>query len=276
MPAFLRQFAVAAVALISAGCFSSQTVIKVHADGSGTIEQTNLVNATMLSMAAGMAKSMTGDKGQSGDAMPKPEDLFTEDQLRKQADEFGIGVKYVSSERVTQGELQGAKATYSFEKVEGLTVGGSQIRNGSMPSGAPAPRMRFALSSEAGQNRLTVTFPDPQPGEAPSSASPSAAQTQQIPPEALALVKPMFEGARVGIEVEVDGRIVGTNAPASSGSRATLLEVDFGELLSDPSKLQALQALKPGIDFATVKRTLEGVKGVKMPAEPKVTIDFAR
>ena len=46
---------VAAVAALSAGCFQSETVIRVKADGTGTIEQTNLANKEMLGMAAGMA-----------------------------------------------------------------------------------------------------------------------------------------------------------------------------------------------------------------------------
>ena len=37
---------------------------------------------------------------------------------------------------------------------------------------------------------------------------------------------------------------------------ATLFAVDFGELLSDPSKLAALQTLRPGVDFDTVRKTL--------------------
>jgi hypothetical protein len=99
---------------------------------------------------------------------------------------------------------------------------------------------------------------------------------QDIPPEAMAMVRSMFEGARLSVDVEVEGRIVKTNAPATTGGRATLIEVDFGQLLSDPSRLQALQSLKPGTDFETVRKTLDGAKGVKIPLTSPVTIDFTK
>ena len=72
-------------------CFSSQTVIKLRPDGSGTIEQTNLVNTAMIGMAAGMAKSMAGDKAAAARQLPKTDDLFSEEQLKKQAAQLGDG-----------------------------------------------------------------------------------------------------------------------------------------------------------------------------------------
>jgi len=266
-------------AMCSAACFSSQTVLKLHPDGTGTIEQTNLVNTAMIGMASGMAKSMGGENAEGGNLPVKPEELFSEDQLKKQADQMGKNVRFVSSERLTNGAMQGAKAIYAFDRIEDVTVGSSMKVSGDDASVNPsASRIQFALAPNGAQKRLTVTFPDPKPTDtpAPSGAAPAASERPQIPPEAFAMVKSMFDGARMSIDVEVDGPIISTNAPASSGSRATLVEVDFGELLSDPSKLQMLQTLKPGVDFATVRKTLEGVKGVKMPAQPTVTIDFGK
>jgi hypothetical protein len=275
---FLRLVAVFVVTLSSTACFSSQTVIKLRPDGSGTIEQTNLVNASMLGMASGMAKSVGGEQAQGAGTDVKPDDLFSEEQLKKQAERLGTGVRFVSSERLTEGAMQGARAVYAFDRIDDVSLGSRGARRDG-PGGSAAPEMQFALTPQPGnQSRLTVTFPERKTAADPALATeaPAPQAAPQIPPEAFAMVKSMFEGARMTVNVEVDGRIVGTNAPASSGSRATLVEVDFGELLSDPTKLQALQTLKPGADFATVRKTLEGVKGVKMPTEPTVTIDFAR
>jgi hypothetical protein len=233
----------------------------------------------MIGMAAGMAK-MGGDQTQGVEIPTNTDDLFSEEQLKKQADQMGTGVRYVSSERLTQGAMQGAKAIYAFDRIENVSVGSTMRMNGDgAEMTGSGSRMQFALAPQQGaQQRLTVTFPQPDASGAAATATPTPAApaAPQIPPEAFAMVKSMFEGARMGIDVEVDGRIISTNAPASSGARATLVEVDFAELLSDPSKLQALQSLKPGVDFATVRKTLEGVKGVKMPTEPTVTIDFAK
>jgi hypothetical protein len=136
--------------------------------------------------------------------------------------------------------------------------------------------MRFGLANVAGRSVVSVTFPERAAGPATTEAPRTPTPPTEIPPEALAMVKSMFEGARMAVDVEVDGRIVATNAPATSGARATLFAIDFAELLSDPSKLAALQTLKPGVDFDVVRKTLAGVKGVTLPAHQVVSIEFAK
>ena len=88
------------------------------------------------------------------------------------------------------------------------------------------------------------------------------------------MVRNMFKGARIDVAVEVDGAIVTTDAPKRDGSRVTVFALDFERLLSDPSKFSALQAMKPGADFATARKALEGVPGVILPDTPTVTIEF--
>jgi hypothetical protein len=270
---FARLAAVLVVATASVACFSSQTVLKLHPDGAGTIEQLNLVNTAMIGMAAGM---MGGDAAKGG-ATPKVDEMFNEDQLRKQAAQLGPGVRFVSSERVTQNGMQGARAVYAFDNVAALTMGNIGNSTGETAGGA-TPQMQFALTKSGPDlSRLTISFPDPKgAGDAHAAPGAEAAATPPIPPEALAMVRSMFAGARIGVDIEVDGRIIKTNAPASNGARATLVEVDFGELLSDPARFQALQSLKPGTDFGTVRKALEGAKGVKFPLTPTVTIDFGK
>ncbi len=88
------------------------------------------------------------------------------------------------------------------------------------------------------------------------------------------MVRNMFKGARVTVAVEVEGAIVTTDGPKRDGSRVTIFGLDFEQLLSDPSRFAALQGLKPGTDFATARKALEGVPGVLLPETPTVTIEF--
>jgi hypothetical protein len=280
---FAHLAALALVAALTSACFSSQTVIKLRPDGSGTIEQTNLVNTAMIGMAAGMAQSMAGDKT-GGAQLPKTDDLFSEEQLKKQAAQLGEGVKFVSSEKVTQGGMQGARAVYTFDRVDQLTMGTSRTNRASSMEATPptgntaTPQMQFAFAKSGPDlSRLTVSFPDPKRDATPAEPAPATPKAMpDVPPEALAMMRSMFEGARLGVEVEVEGRIIKTNAPATSGARATLIEVDFGQLLSDPARFQALQSLKPGTDFETVRKALADAKGVKIPLASQVTIDFTK
>ena len=47
----------------------------------------------------------------------------------------------------------------------------------------------------------------------------------------------------------------------------TIFGLDFEQLLSDPTKFSALQGMKPGADFATARKALEGVPGVILPRD---------
>ena len=54
------------------------------------------------------------------------------------------------------------------------------------------------------------------------------------------MMKTMFQGFKVAIDLEVVGKILKTNADYVEGSRITLMEIDMGALLNDEAKLRAL------------------------------------
>jgi hypothetical protein len=277
----MRRFAIALVAALSAlsaGCFQSETVIRVKADGTGTIEQTNLANKEMLGMAAGMAKqavqNAAGESGGIGSTSPNLDnigDLFDEAKIREQASSFGLGVRFVSSEPLTENGLTGVKATFAFDDVRLLNL------NNRQGSATPTPQLRFELDrADGGDSTLRVRLPDGRKSadDAPPEDALPIAQRPDLPPEALAMVRNMFKGAKITVAVEVDGSIVTSDGPARDGSRVTIFGLDFEKLLSDPAKFTALQAMKPGADFTTARKALEGVPGVILPDTPTVTIAF--
>ena len=265
---------VAALAALSAGCFQSETVIRVKADGTGTIEQTNLANKEMLGMAAGMARQAVAQSGTDASKAPSLDnigDLFDEAKIREQASSFGLGVRYVSSAPLSENGLTGVKAIFAFDDVRLLNL------NNRGGSATPTPQLRFELDrAEAGDSTLRIRLPDSRksPDDAPPADAPPIAQRPDLPPEALAMVRNMFKGARITVAVEVDGAIVTTDGPARDGSRVTIFGLDFEKLLSDPAKFAALQGMKPGADFTTARKALEGVPGVILPDTPTVTIAF--
>jgi hypothetical protein len=264
---------VAAAAALSAGCFQSETVIRVKADGTGTIEQTNLANKEMLGMASGMARQAVAQSGADASKTPGLDnigDLFDEAKIREQASSFGLGVRYVSSAPLSENGLTGVKATFAFDDVRLLNL------NNRQGAATPTPQLRFELDrAEAGGSTLRIRLPDA--GRSPddaAAAAPPVAQRPELPPEALAMVRNMFKGARINVAVEVDGAIVTSDAPKRDGSRVIIFGLDFEQLLSDPAKLTALQGMKPGVDFTSARKSLEGVPGVILPDSPTVTIEF--
>lgn len=255
----------ALLAIAAAGCINSATLISVKADGSGTVEQTLLVNASA-------AKMMFGAPGADG---PAAGPVVNEADLERAAERMG-GVRFVSAEPMTRGGFEGVKALYAFDDINTVQVSQDPQMSGSTsgsvagPATASSP-VRFKWARGASSSVLTVTF-DQAPG---GTAAPDPADPQEMPdPQMLGMMKTMFQGFKVAIDLQVDGTIVRTNADWVTGSRVTLLEMDLSALLDDQAKLAELQkSMKPGASFADVRPLLKGVKGIKVN-EPVVTIEY--
>jgi hypothetical protein len=254
----------AAIACSMAACLSSDTLINVRADGTGTIEQTILVNPKTIEMFAAMAGAQGG---QSTPAIPKPGDMLDETKLKEAATRFGTGVRYVSSTPMKQGDFEGARALFAFDDVNGLNVSeGPQ-------SGSQRPSMTFHLDRvPEGGAVLTITTPDvAAPATPPAAAAPAQGQ---LPPEALAVIKPLLQGLRIGIALNVEGAVVRTNAEHVNGSRVTLLDVDFGPLLANDTAFEKLARLGPGANITTAKAALKDLPGVTINSSPTILIQF--
>jgi hypothetical protein len=264
----MRIVAVLAVSVCLTGCINSGTLIKVKPDGSGTIDQTILMNvATLKGMMAGL-----DPKGEMKEKTP-----FSDAQLKEAAARLGKGVRFVSSTPMSQGGFEGVKAIYAFDDINQVRVDQDPNVSGSsgnqMSSANNSNPVTFKHARQGGNSVLTIAFNEnAKAGQAP----PAGAQTapENVDPAMLQMMKSMFQGFKVAIDVEVEGKIVKTNADYVNGSRVTLLEIDMASLLEDEAKLRAIQPkLKPGASIADVKPYLKDVKGVKIN-EPVVTIEY--
>src|SRR5690606_11955993 len=112
----LRVMALLAATAVMAGCLSVDSNIKVKPDGTGTIEQTMLVNSSAMGMMA-----MMGEPAEGSEA-PTAETMFSEEKLRADAAKLGEGVTYVSSTPVAQGEMKGVTAIYAFTDFNKLNI----------------------------------------------------------------------------------------------------------------------------------------------------------
>ncbi|MGE0040506.1 MAG: hypothetical protein AB7O67_03065 [Vicinamibacterales bacterium] len=257
------------LAVLSAACLDSATLITVKADGSGTVEQTLLVNSSA-------AKAMLGGLEQPGGAAEEP--AINEADLRRAAERMG-GVRFVSATPVTRGAFKGVSAVYAFDDINAVEVNQEPHLSGSTSgtfSAAPTATspVRFKWARSASGAVLTVTMAD-EALAAPGAAEPGAAEPPELPdPQMLGMMKSMFEGFRIGIDLQVDGTIVRTNADYVTGSRVTLLALDLGTLLANQDKLAALQSsLGPGASLAEARPLLKDVPGVKIN-EPVITIEY--
>lgn len=266
--AFAIASAIAAGVFCSA-CISSDTVVHVRPDGTGRIEQTILVNRQSFETLAGVAGQMAGSTGPAAGAAPSLNDLFDEAKLREAAAHYGSGVEYVSSERVKRGEMEGSHAIFSFTDVSKLNVAQSPQQAGVKDNDVVTMRLDRGPD---GNSVLIVTMPDRR--EAGSTAAPPAATPESVPPEALAMIKPFLQGLHVGIDIDVEGTIVRTNAEHVSGSKVTLLAFDVDPALNNVGVIEALSRLHPGMNASAMQAIMKDVPGFVMNTSSSLMIQF--
>jgi hypothetical protein len=266
----LRALLLIAESVTLAGCINSATLIKVKPDGTGTIEQTTLVNTgAMKAVMPGMAQP-----GQTANGV-------NEAELKRTAERMGKGVRLLSAEPAKAGTFEGSKAIFAFDDINLVQIsqdpGPSGSSGGTMmaaPPQAPENPVKFQLvKNSGGTSTLTVQFND-KPGAAAGATDKPQGGPDMSDPTVLNMVKTMFDGFKINIDLEVLGSIVKTNAEYVSGSKVTLMEMDLGLLFADQEKLKALQGkIGPGASLSEVKPYLKDVKGIKIDG-PTVSVEF--
>jgi hypothetical protein len=254
MPQSLRRCSLAIlIALGSTACLRSTTSIELNTDGSGTIVQETAVSAQAMGMLQGMAGANAAGE--------KPPQLFGEEQARKTA--ATMGVKFVSGEPIKTGDLEGYRARFAFDDISKVTVKLDQGANDLAGAETKKPPFGFAFTRGTSTSALTIQMPDQSP--AGGLPLPGADADKAQAAQALAMMKGLY----VDVALNVNGRIVKTNAPYVDGSRVTLMQIDFDKLLADDAALLKLSSAK---DI----KSLANVPGLKIVAEPKVAIEFTR
>jgi hypothetical protein len=202
--------------------------------------------------------------------------VLTEAEFKRAGER--MGVRPVSLTPITEGGFEGAKAIYAFDDITKVRVdqdpqlGG---RTAGAPPGSPSSNnpIKFALVRQGATSVLTITV-DEKAADSATAKAQDAPSLDSIDPAMMQMIKTMFDGFRILIDVEVDGKIVKTNADYVDGSRITLLEVDMAGVFADEAKLKALQSkVQPGASISELRPYLKDIKGVKVN-HPSVTIEF--
>ena len=271
----MRAFRFLAILIAAASltaCLNSTTLVKVKPDGTGTVEQTTLVNMAAL-------KGMMGGT-QSGQMTTPP--MKNKADLERTAQRMGEGVRLVSMEPVKgDNNFEGVKAIFSFDDINKIQVSqGPSMSGGTGAARSSAPSsddpVRFKLTRSGGTSPLSINFID-KPGAARPDSVPSMPPGDMPDlsnPMIMNMIKTMFDGFKINIGLEVIGSIVKTNAEYVAGPRITLLEMDVAALLADEAKFKALQGkIRPDASLSEVKPYLKDIKGIKVDG-PSITVEF--
>ena len=261
----LRFVVIVAVAALGSGCINSASVIKVKPDGSGTIEQTLLVNAAAL-------KGLMGGLG--GAQAKASSGILDEAEFKRTAER--MGVRPVSLTPMKEGGFEGAKAIYAFDDISKVRVDQDpQTAAGAARVGASNAEnpIRFAMVKQGGNSVLTITVDEKVAASATAKAG-EAPRLENVDPGMMQMIKSMFQGFKVAIDLEVEGKIIKTNADYVNGSRITLLELDIAGIFEDEAKLRTLQSkVGPGVTISELRPYLKDIKGVKIN-HPSLTIEY--
>jgi hypothetical protein len=255
-----KLLALLAAALWSSACFQMTTVLKVNADGSGTIEHRMLYTTAALAQLRQFA-ALGGSRGPSNDPL-------SEQQARDLVTSIGPGVTYVTSRPVRSPIGEGRDATYAFTDV-------SQLRISTQPAAPAGISLRAQGLSTDGQ---TITFsivhqPDgnavlhinvPEPNFLDALGTPAAAGQ-------IGMIKTLLAGAKVLLVVEPGGPVVRTSSPWVEGQRVTLLEIDLDRLLGDETLVPRIQAAKTPEE---AKAIVKSAAGLKINLDRDITIEF--
>jgi hypothetical protein len=262
----LRLVLLCVLGVAASGCINSASLIKVKPDGSGTIEQTLMVNlAALKGLMAGMGATQGKESG----------GVLDEAEFKRAGER--MGVRPVSLTPVKQGGFEGAKAIYAFDDITKVRVDQDPKLAGATAKFSPASAgtnpIRFGLTRQGPNTVLTITVDEKVTSDATAKAQ-DAPSLDTIDPAMMQMIKTMFDGFRVLIDVEVDGKIIKTNADYVNGSRVTLLEVEMAGVFEDQEKLKTLQSkIKPGASLSDLRPYLKDIKGVKIN-NATVTIEY--
>ena len=261
------------IAALTVGCISVDSVVKVKADGTGTLEQTMLINTS----AMGMMSMMGGGEGKAGAPKLDPTTMFSKEKLAAEAASMGEGVTFVSSEPVTQGEMKGVKAIYAFKDFNTLSVSTAlpDMDQGSMQAKGKGEKLPMVLTRKGGTSVITMDMLNElAKAEAKGETVKKPEGTPEMPKEMMAMLAPMFKDMRVAISLEPQGTLVRTNATHVQGQRITLFDVAFGEIFADPKGVEKLEALGNNPSIDQIRTALKGMKGIKINEVEKLEIEF--
>ena len=265
--------ALAGVAL--QGCLASNLVLHVAPDGHG--------RATVTTRA--FESSFRALDGLFGEAAPSPPEPI-ENQLVAPTEialetTFGTRVRLASTrvEKVTDGALRTTivdfddvtKLQLTFPPLLDLSSGDWNMSVGGLSEQA---LITFAMTPhENGDRLLLVRMPQNrlQPDSDPHPVKAKTVKEEEDDRK----IKRAYKGmaARLFVELDDETPILRTNAPAQSGNRATILDLDFEKVFDNFGDDMVQGTMTPG-SMQELLWQLHDMPGALVPADREVFLEF--
>lgn len=252
--------------ILFSGCLKVNSNVIINKDGSGTLEEQVLMSDAVIAMMNEFMSSF-----QDSTTAPEEFKLFKEDELKSKASEYGEGVKYISGEEIKIDGWRGYKAIYSFEdlnKIKMETDPNTKVEN---PQDDGHETEYFSFKFIPGDiAELIIDRPDlSSKMEDEEITEETDTENQELDDS---LIK-MMDGMTMTISLEFKGEIVETNASYVDGTKITMLDIDFSEILKNKESLELFKKNPPD-NLDEMKAIVENIPGMKVEFKKPVIVKF--
>lgn len=251
------------------GCLQVETTLKVEKDGSGTINEKVLFSKTFVKMIKDFTEAFQDS------ASTEEFTIFDADDIIANANDYGENVKYVSHELIANDNWEGYQAVYSFDDIANVQISpdpDSKVALDDQANAAEEEEYYFFKFVKGDTPQLVIDRPEIELNSDSNNSDDSEENEQNNEEEGEEFVK-MMEGMKIDISVEVDGEIVTTNATYVQGSKITLFQMDFSEMMQDKDGFKEFKKNEPQ-NIDEMKKYLEKLPGLKIEVEKPITVKF--
>ncbi len=275
----MSTIAAVAVCFVLSGCLKSKMVVKVKKDGSGDIIVTNIFSKEVVAMIENQMKEMK-NAGAEGAKIDMKDPFYNEEQIKREARKYGPDVQFVKAVKYDKDGCKGFVAQYSFPDISKVTIPmknkpfepdiepgmvgdeendeiamGNKNKEGFKFKFEKGDTAKLKIAGPAVPEKKLNAAKADEPAAAVEQTAEDKAEIQQMMANGNPLgltgnetqeqvMKKLFGGMKMTIQVEVDGTDVKSNATYKSGdnnSRCTLFDMDMDRLMEIPSFMKMMK-----------------------------------
>jgi hypothetical protein len=261
MKRFIAHVGAVAASLLLSACFEMSSVVTLNKDGTASIQETALVGAQL--------KAMMGSLGDQGGAPggPNLKDLVPDKaKAEERAKKLGEGVTVKSHEAVKMPDgREGVKVTYAVADINKLKFQPFDAKDKDGGENKP-------ITFTANGGTVTVSMPPDKPKSAPPADKPKMPAEQMQ--AQMAMMKPMFAGMRMAIQIKGANGIASSDATNLSGDTVTIMDIQFDKIMEKPEVFGKFMETADDKDMSPAKaaEAFKGVDGIKVEGKEKITI----
>jgi hypothetical protein len=262
------------------GCFQTETVIRLKPDGSGVIEETFMLSNDLLESFQELFKGFTDDdKETKTEAAKEKQDPIQGmiKEARSKENQYGPDVKFVSAIPLKTETISGYKAIYAFKDINTLKVNQNPGKKAEKSGGGeelPAKEENILFQFKKGPvSTLTVNMPENKGKEKTPVEKKEAQDKSQTDPKAAEQMKQFFKDMGIRIALEIEGKIIKTNATYQKKSQITIVDLQFGKIIENKDQFEKIMAAQPK-SVEEAKGLLKGIEGLKVEMTNPLVVEF--